>query len=193
MGYQDKPAAERIPAIEACIADLQKVAKQLRKQKQNRDAGCVIDNIVSLEEVVKWGSHGGKVPYPVSEPSLSVFKKHGIEDLIHAPWKPRHRASRPLSGYEPKPAKPKKSRKATFVQKLDHWARQIGDHERLEVADVTRSELRKALPVYRSEVGLHHWTASMRKDGSYPYALQDNDIVGLGRVIQEMRNPEVDG
>lgn len=188
MGIKDKPAPERLPAIEACILDLQAKAKELRKKKQNRDAGCVIDNIVSLEEVVKWGSHGGKVPYPVSEPSLSIFKKHGIDDLIHAPWKPRHRPRIPPMARKPAKDEPRKSRKATFIQKLDHWSRQMQDHEKLTLEGVTRSELRKAIPIYRQEVGLHHWAAYMRENGAYPYALREADIVGLGHVVEELRN-----
>ncbi len=36
MGFQDKPTAERHEAINACVAELQETAKQLKKERRNR-------------------------------------------------------------------------------------------------------------------------------------------------------------
>ena len=90
----DKPTDPKvIKAINNCIRELKDTAKAARKDKSLNgiEIGCVLDNVCALEMVRDWGAYGGKVPYPVSEPSHSVFVKHGIESLIHPPWTPRHR------------------------------------------------------------------------------------------------------
>lgn len=94
---KDKPTDPAVIAsINACIDDLNQMAKDMRdKGDAGTFIGIVLDNVCALEMVRDWGAYGGKVPSPVSEPSHSLFKKHGIESLIHASWKPRHRTPRP--------------------------------------------------------------------------------------------------
>lgn len=89
----DKPKdPEIIKAINACLEDLHLLAKKMKKEKAiSIYIGCVKDNINSLELVRDYGSFGGKCPWPINEPSLSVFKQHGLEGLIHPPWTPKHR------------------------------------------------------------------------------------------------------
>jgi len=181
------PPKDRIPALEACAEDLRTLAAKMRKEKAiGIYVGTVLDNICALELVIKYGSYGGKVPYPVSEPSLSVFKKHGIEDFIHPPWQPRHRPSKieplttPLSTPRPK-------KKYSFTEKLDHWIKLIEDRPTLSLTGVTRAELRKALPVYRSDKGLVYWKKFMREEGGYRYWLESDDVVGLALVVERLR------
>lgn len=84
---------ETLKAIEACLEGLRGLVKKMKKEKALPIyIGCVKDNIIALQNVRDWGSYGGKCPWPVSEPSLSVFKEHGLEGLIHDPWEPRHRS-----------------------------------------------------------------------------------------------------
>lgn len=81
-----------LQSIEACIADLFLLIKTMKKEKAlSIKIGCVKDQIMALELVRDWGAHGGKVPWPVTEPGLTVFRKHNLEKLIHEPWEPKHR------------------------------------------------------------------------------------------------------
>lgn len=78
--------------INSCISDLKNLLVDLKKSKAlSQELGKVKDNITSLELLRDYGSYGGKVPWPVSEPSLSLFKSNEISDLIHEPWKPKSR------------------------------------------------------------------------------------------------------
>lgn len=72
---------------EACLASLRTLLKTEKKRGAfGPDLSCIKGHIASLEGVLKYASFGGKVPWPVSEPSLSCFRKHDIEHLIHDPW-----------------------------------------------------------------------------------------------------------
>lgn len=87
----NKPSdPEVIKRINACLNDLRALVKKMKKEKAiGVYIGCVKDNINSLELVRDYGSFGGKCPWPIGEPSLSVFKKHDLEGLIHDPWPSR--------------------------------------------------------------------------------------------------------
>lgn len=86
---------EVLARIDACLADLRKLAVTRRKEGATGiEVGCIKDNIQMLEDVRDYGAFGGKVPYPVNEPSLSIFKAHNLEDYIHPPWQRRNRAPR---------------------------------------------------------------------------------------------------
>ncbi len=85
---------EVLRAIDACLAELRLLVVKLKKSGAiSIHIGCVKDNISSLELVRDYGSYGGKVPYPVKDPSLSVFRAHGLEDLIHPAPPSRNRSA----------------------------------------------------------------------------------------------------
>lgn len=73
---------------EACLESLRRLlSAELKRGKMDGvDLGKIKDNISSLELVLKFASFGGKIPWPVSEPSLSCFRENKVEHLIHPPW-----------------------------------------------------------------------------------------------------------
>jgi len=75
-----------IKAINACILDLHRAAKALKKAGKSWKAGPLLDNATALELVRDWGAYGGKVPYPVNVLSMPYFEKHGLTGLIHDAW-----------------------------------------------------------------------------------------------------------
>lgn len=89
MGVSNKPPADRLPALLACIEDLKVERKRLAKAQQPRDAGSVRDNITMLGDIIEYGVHGGKLPSAVNQYTRDIMKKHGVDDFIHPPFERR--------------------------------------------------------------------------------------------------------
>jgi len=185
-----KPPVERLPAIEAALADLLQMAKDMRKHKEvSTLIGIVMDNHCALDLVRIYGSYGGKVPWPVSEPSHSVFVKHGIEDLIHPPWKPRHRKMlRPSLGPGVVPGTQitgsvKKMKNMSFNDKLDAWAKQINESVTSPLTDVTRKEVRAAFAAHKADKGEVYIGQFFRRRGKLRVYIDSDDRTALSHLI----------
>lgn len=183
-----KPTADRIPAINACLADLRTLAKLLAKQKLSRDRGNVTDDICMLELVRDYGSYGGKVAYPVNEPSFSVFEKHGIADLIHSkpPRKQRHVPKRTDIVARPTTS-PRKRRVRTHAQTMNHWMRLINENHTIKLGDVSEVEVEAAMLDYKKFKDAEHpdyWANLMLEEsGALRYFPDSDDISGLAFQI----------
>jgi len=169
-----KPAKERIPALEACIADLNAESRILKKRggAKRRDGSGVLDVVLFLKDIIKYGIHGGKVPYAMNRFARAIFEEDGVEDFIQEP-RPRKslskfKAVQPFIRPEPK--------RMTFLEAAESWRSGFGDYE-LE-------EFVQALRIFRERIGLQDWQLRIRPEAFYVEKLDEETVAEIKSILR---------